>query len=253
VPPEPLRGSPGSNGSVPTGPTLTVENLTVGYGGTPVVQDVSIRAKPGELTAIVGPNGAGKSTLLKGIVGVLRTTGGRVLLGADDITNVVPERLVRRGISYVPQLSNVFPSLSVRENLEMGWYIHHGDGKERIDQLCSMFPDLRSSLRRPARTLSGGQRMMLALARGLMLEPQVLVLDEPTAGLAPKVVDEVWGHVLEIKDAGPAVLVVEQNTRRSLGDADWAYVLTNGRNNLEGPGPELLQDKDLIQLYIGGG
>jgi branched-chain amino acid transport system ATP-binding protein len=134
----------------------------------------------------------------------------------------------------------------------MGSYIHHGDPKERIDELCAMFPDLRASLRRPARTLSGGQRMMLALARGMMLEPKVLVLDEPTAGLAPKVVDEVWAHVLAIKAAGPAVLVVEQNTRRSLGDADWAYVLVNGRNGLEGPGPQLLADAELVQLYIGG-
>ena len=234
------------------GPTLTVEGLTVGYGTAPVVQDVSIRARPGQLTAIVGPNGAGKSTLLKGIAGVLRATSGRTLLGDDDVTNLVPERIVRRGLSYVPQVANVFPSLSVRENLEMGWYIGHGDGKHRVEEMCEMFPALRDSLHRPARTLSGGQRMMLAFARGLMLKPKVLLLDEPTAGLAPKIVEQVWSHVLEIKASGPAILVVEQNTRRSLRDADWGYVLTNGRNNLEGPGPELLADKDLVRLYIGG-
>lgn len=232
--------------------TLRAEGLTVGYGGAPVVQDVTIRARPGQLTAIVGPNGAGKSTLLKGIAGVLRCSSGRTLLGSQDVSNLSSERLIRLGISYVPQVSNVFPSLTVRENLEMGAYIVRTNIKERIDELCAMFPDLKSSLHRPARTLSGGQRMMLALARGLMVHPKVLLLDEPTAGLAPMVVDLVWDHVLAIKASGPAVLVVEQNTRRSLRDADWGYVLTNGRNNLEGPGPELLADKDLVRLYIGG-
>lgn len=258
VPPDLLQGN--ESPQVPEVPeaspsaqsTLIVDGLTVGYGATPVVQEVSVRAKPGELTAIVGPNGAGKSTLLKGIAGVLRCTTGRVLIGDDDVTNIVPERLVRRGLSYVPQVGNVFPSLSVRENLEMGAYVARGDAKERIEEMCTMFPALRDSLHRAARTLSGGQRMMLAFARGLMLKPKVLLLDEPTAGLAPKIVDQVWAHVLEIKASGPAILVVEQNTRRSLRDADWGYVLTNGRNNLEGAGPELLANKDLVRLYIGG-
>ena len=244
-PPLPATGAEGS-------PTLVAEGLTVGYGGTPVVQDVTVRALPGKLTAIVGPNGAGKSTLLKGMAGVLRCSSGRTLLGGAEVTNLPPERLVRLGISYVPQVSNIFPSLTVRENLEMGAYIIRGSTRERIDDLCTMFPALKDSLHRAARTLSGGQRMMLALARGLMVEPKVLLLDEPTAGLAPLVVDLVWERVLAIKDSGPAVLVVEQNTRRSLRDADWGYVLTNGRNNLEGPGPELLADKDLVRLYIGG-
>ena len=244
--------APPSTGPDAEGPTLRAEGLTVGYGGAPVVQDVTIRARPGQLTAIVGPNGAGKSTLLKGIAGVLRCSSGRTLLGSGDVTNLSSERLIRLGISYVPQVSNVFPSLTVRENLEMGAYIVRTHIKERIDELCTMFPDLKSSLHRPARTLSGGQRMMLALARGLMVHPKVLLLDEPTAGLAPMVVDLVWEHVLAIRASGPAVLVVEQNTRRSLRDADWGYVLTNGKNNLEGPGPELLADKDLVRLYIGG-
>lgn len=233
-------------------PALVAEGLTVGYGGTPVVQDVTVRAFPGKLTAIVGPNGAGKSTLLKGIAGALRCSTGKTLLGDAEVTNLPPERLIRLGISYVPQVSNVFPSLTVRENLEMGAYIARGMAKDRIDDLCGMFPALKDSLHRPARTLSGGQRMMLALARGLMVEPKVLLLDEPTAGLAPMIVDVVWEHVIEITASGPAVLVVEQNTRRSLRDADWGYVLTNGRNNLEGPGPELLADEDLVRLYIGG-
>ncbi|MGH9102910.1 MAG: ABC transporter ATP-binding protein [Acidimicrobiales bacterium] len=237
---------------LPNLPALRAESLTVGYGGTPVVQEVSVRVNPGELTAIVGPNGAGKSTLIKGIAGILTPSGGRVWLRDHEITNMAPEALVRLGLSYVPQSSNVFPSMTVRENLELGGYIQRGDLRPRIDELCDMFPDLRPALARPARTLSGGQRMMLALARGLVLEPQVLLLDEPTAGLAPLVVETVWSHVLQVRAMGVAVLVVEQNTRRSLRDANWGYVLTNGQNNLEGPGPELLGNEDLVRLYIGG-
>lgn len=233
-------------------PALRAESVTIGYGGTPVVEDVSVRARAGELTAIVGPNGAGKSTLLKGLSGILKVSAGHVWLEDQEITNEAPEALIRRGVGYVPQVGNVFPSLTVRENLELGGYIRRGDLRARIDELCDMFPDLRSALSRPARTLSGGQRMMLALARGLVLQPRVLFLDEPTAGLAPLVVETVWAHVLEVRAMGVAVLVVEQNTRRSLRDADWGYVLTNGQNNLEGPGPELLGNEQLVQLYIGG-
>lgn len=232
---------------------LTVEKVVLGYGGAPVVRSVSIRAKAGELTAIVGPNGAGKSTLMKGIVGVLRATEGHIKLNGKEITNNQPEDLIREGIAYVPQVANVFPSLSVYENLELGGYIKRGEMRGRISEVCDMFPDLIPALKRPARTLSGGQRMMLALARGLVIKPVLLMLDEPTAGLAPLVVDKVWNHVLEIKNSGVAVLVVEQNTRRSLRDADWGYVLTTGQNNLEGPGPELLANEDLVRLYIGGG
>lgn len=238
---------------MPEQAVLRVENLVLGYGADAVVRGVQVRAKAGELTAIVGPNGAGKSTLMKGIVGILPPLQGNVWLNGEEITGQPPERLIRCGIAYVPQVSNVFPSLTVYENLELGRYIRRGDMRTRIDEVCSMFPDLVPALKRQARTLSGGQRMMLALARGLMLEPTLLLLDEPTAGLAPLVVDVVWSHVLAIKNSGVAVLVVEQNTRRSLGDANWAYVLTNGENNLEGPGPELLANEDLVRLYIGGG
>ena len=232
---------------------LRVSDLTVGYGGSPVVRGVSIQAKAGELTAIVGPNGAGKSTLMKGIVGILKASEGHVWLNGDDITNEPPEELIRRGVAYVPQVSNVFPSLSVQENLELGCYILRGDLSDRIEEACKTFPDLKPALKRPARTLSGGQRMMLALARGLMLKPQLLLLDEPTAGLAPLIVDKVWSYITDVKKSGVAVVVVEQNTRRSLRDAQWGYVLTTGQNNLEGPGPELLANENLVGLYIGGG
>jgi branched-chain amino acid transport system ATP-binding protein len=227
------------------------EGITVGYGTAPVVQDVSIRAHAGQLTAIVGPNGAGKSTLLKGLAGVLRCTEGRTFLGGREVTNLAPERLIRLGLGYVPQVSSIFPSLTVRENLELGFYIRRGNIRPELDRVCTLFPDLTEAMRRPARTLSGGQRMMLALARGLMINPTVLLLDEPTAGLAPMVTELVWQHVLAVRESGVAVLVVEQNTRRSLRDADWGYVMTNGRNHLAGPGPELLGNSDLVRLYIG--
>lgn len=238
---------------MPDSAVLRVEDLVLGYGTNPVVRSVRVRAKAGELTAIVGPNGAGKSTLMKGIVGILRPLEGHIWLNGEEVTGFSPEQLIRKGIAYVPQVSNVFPSLTVYENLELGGYIRRGSLRKRIDEVSSMFPDLGPALKRQARTLSGGQRMMLALARGLIIEPSLLLLDEPTAGLAPLVVATVWSHVLAIKQAGVAVLVVEQNTRRSLGDADWSYVLAAGQNNLEGPGPELLANEDLVRLYIGGG
>ena len=231
---------------------LRAEDLVVGYGTSPVVRGVQLRSRAGELTAIVGPNGAGKSTLLKGIVGVLAPAAGRVWLDGDDITGQPTENLIRRGVAYVPQTANTFPSLTVLENLELGGYVKRSVVRRRVDDVCAMFPDLRPALKRQAKTLSGGQRMMLALARGLITEPSLLLLDEPTAGLAPLVVDTVWSHILQIRDSGVAVLVVEQNTRRSLADANWAYVLTAGQNNIEGPGPELLANEDLVRLYIGG-
>ena len=231
---------------------LRAEDLVVGYGASPVVRGVQVRSKAGQLTAIVGPNGAGKSTLMKGLIGILTPSAGRVWLNGQDITGQPPENLIRRGVAYVPQTSNTFPSLTVLENLELGGYIKRSEVRQRVDDVCAMFPDLRPALKRQAKTLSGGQRMMLALARGLIIKPSVLLLVEPTAGLAPRVVDTVWSHVLEIRDSGVAVLVVEQNTRRSLADADWGYVLTAGENNIEGPGPELLANEDLVRLYIGG-
>lgn len=233
-------------------PVLRVENLVLGYGNAPVVRGVQLRANAGELTAIVGPNGAGKSTLMKGIIGVLPASQGHVWFNGDEITGQPPEKLIGRGIAYVPQIANTFPSLTVRENLELGGYVKRSRLRRRIDEVCGMFPDLVPALKRQAKTLSGGQRMMLALARGLIVEPTLLLLDEPTAGLAPLVVNSVWSHILTIRDSGVAVLVVEQNTRRSLGDANWGYVLTSGENHLEGPGPELLANENLVRLYIGG-
>jgi branched-chain amino acid transport system ATP-binding protein len=242
---------PISETSMPDEPILHVEDLTAGYGGSPIIEDVAIDARLGQLTVMVGPNGAGKSTLMKTIAGVIRPTGGRVVLNGSDVTGKAPERLTMLGMSYVPQLANVWPSLSVAENLEMGGYVRKAGTKERAAELMEMFPDLQAARRRPARTLSGGQRTMLAIARGLMLDPQTLLLDEPTAGLSPKIESAVWERILAIRAAGVAVIVVEQNTRRALRHADRAYVLVNGRNRLEGTGQELADTEKLAAIYLG--
>jgi ABC-type branched-subunit amino acid transport system ATPase component len=242
---------PTSETSMSDQPILHVEGLTAGYGGAPVIEGVAIDARLGQLTVMVGPNGAGKSTLMKAIAGVVRPSGGRVVLNGSDVTGRAPERLVVLGMSYVPQLANVFPSLTIAENLEMGGYVRKAGTKERAAELLEMFPDLRAARRRPARTLSGGQRTMLAIARGLMLDPKTLLLDEPTAGLSPKIESAVWDRILAIRASGVAVVVVEQNTRRALRHADRAYVLVNGRNRLEGTGQELSDTERLAAIYLG--
>lgn len=229
---------------------LEVKDLSAGYGGPPIVVGIDLRAKARAITVIVGLNGAGKSTLLRAIAGVLPLSAGKVLLNGTDVTGKPPEGLLRAGISYVPQVDNVFPSLSVRENLEMGGYIlPRSEMKTKVLEICELFPDLRSALRRPARTLSGGQRHMLAVARGLMVKPALLLLDEPTAGLAPKVEATVWENIETIRTTGVALLVVDQNVRRALSHADWAYVMSLGRNLAEGPGKDLLKSDDVGGLY----
>ncbi|MDQ2959551.1 MAG: ABC transporter ATP-binding protein [Candidatus Dormibacteraeota bacterium] len=230
---------------------LDVQAITAGYGGAPIIHEMSLRATRGKLTALVGPNGAGKSTFIKVVAGLIKPTGGRIVLDDIDVTGVPAQLLVRRGISYVPQVSNVFPTLTVLENLEMGAYTRRHGVKEKITELCEMFPDLQPALKRQARTLSGGQRTMLAIARGLMLDPHVLLLDEPTAGLAPKFIDRVWEQVLKVRELNVAVVIVEQNTRRTLTHADWACVMVLGRNALGGTGKQLLDDPEVVNLYIG--
>jgi ABC-type branched-subunit amino acid transport system ATPase component len=230
---------------------LEVRGLRAGYGGPPVIDGVSISARRGAITAIVGPNGAGKSTLLKAVAGLIRPSAGTVHVEGKEVTGQPAERLVSRGLAYVPQVANVFPELTVRENLEMGGYARKGGVHERIDELNRLFPDLKASAHRKATTLSGGQRTMLALARGLMVDPAVLILDEPSAGLAPKFQALIWERIEEIRSTDVAVVVVEQNTRETLRHAQWAYVLVLGQNRLEGPGRELLDDNEVIDLYVG--
>lgn len=228
---------------------LQLEAISAGYGGPPIVHEVDLAARTGKITVIVGLNGSGKSTLLKTIAGVLRASAGRILLYGVDIAGRAPEEVLRAGISYVPQVENVFPSLSVRENLEMGGYILRNGLREKIAEVCEIFPDLKGALRRPAKTLSGGQRHMLAVARGLMVDPQVLLLDEPTAGLAPRAEAIVWDRIIEIRKTGVALLVVDQNVRRALSHADWAYVMSLGRNLADGSSNDLLKSDDVGGLY----
>src|SRR6267154_6434539 len=234
-------------------PYLVINDLTAGYGGPPIIEGISLEARPGAITAIVGPNGAGKSTLMKAIAGVIRPSSGEVKVCGQVTTGLTADKLVRHGMAYVPQVANVFPSLTVVENLEMGGYNRKSGVRERIEELYELFPDLRPAARRPARTPSGGQRNMLAMARGLMSDPKVLLVDEPTAGMAPKFETAVWEHIVQVRQTGVAVVVVEQNTRRTLSHADWAYVLVLGKNRLSGPPTQLLNDEEVVALYIGGG
>jgi ABC-type branched-subunit amino acid transport system ATPase component len=234
-----------------TAAALDVEGITAGYGGPPIIENVCMRAHRGAITAIVGPNGAGKSTLLKAIAGVIRPKAGTVRVEGRDVTGLASEKLVRRGIAYVPQVANVFPQLSVHENLEMGGYIRRHGVQERADELYQLFPDLKLAHRRRAETLSGGQRTMLAMARGLMVDPAVLLLDEPSAGLSPKFQGAVWERVEQVRATNVAVVVVEQNTRETLRHARWAYVLVLGQNRLDGPGRELLHNDEVVRLYVG--
>src|SRR5579864_6935156 len=230
---------------------LDIQGLTAGYGGPPIIEQVSMTARRGAITAIVGPNGAGKSTLLKAVAGLIRPTAGRVFVEGKDVTGQPAETLIRRGIAYVPQVENVFPDLTIRENLDMGGYVRKSGVRERIEQLFLLFPDLRVSAHRRASTLSGGQRTMLALARGLMVDPAVLILDEPSAGLAPRFQALIWERIESIRATNVAVLVIEQNTRETLRHAQWAYVLVLGQNRLEGTGRDLLDDEEVINLYVG--
>jgi ABC-type branched-subunit amino acid transport system ATPase component len=188
---------------------------------------------------------------MKAIAGVIRPVSGEVRVCGETTTGLTSDKLVRKGLGYVPQVANVFPSLTILENLQMGGYTRRSSVNERIEELYELFPDLALAARRPARTLSGGQRNMLALAQGLVPEPKVLLVDEPTAGLAPKFEQAVWEHIVRIRDTGVAVVVVEQNTRLALSHANWGYVLVLGKTRLSGSGQDLLHDEEVVSLYIG--
>jgi ABC-type branched-subunit amino acid transport system ATPase component len=234
---------------------MRADGITAGYGGVPVIRDVSIAVGPSEIVAVIGPNGAGKSTLLKSLVGILHVTSGRVVLGEQDVTNRPPEELARRGVGYVPQVNDIFEPLTVIENLEMGGYLLSGSRlQERIRSIGDVFPALPPMLKRRADKLSGGERKMLAIARVLMLDPNVMILDEPTANLSPKLADSLLrDQVTRLAAAGKAVLLVEQRARAALQIASWTSVLVSGTTRLEGRPEDLLRRPDFEELFLGAG
>lgn len=233
-------------------PLLAIENVVAGYGEMQVLKGVSLRVEEGEIVSIVGPNGAGKSTVMKLVFGLLKPWEGRVRFDGDDISGMAPERIVRRGLCYVPQVENVFPTLTVEENLEMGAFILDGPIVERKERVFELFPRLAERRRQRAGKMSGGERQMVAMGRALMLDPKLLMLDEPSAGLAPLLVDMIFEKVADINRSGVAILMVEQNARKSLELAHRGYVLATGQNQVEGPGRELLADPEVARLYLGG-
>ena len=230
---------------------LQATDLTAGYGEIEILHGVSLRVEASEIVAVIGPNGAGKSTLLKAIFGIIPRRAGRVELAGEDITGLGPDRVVKKGMSYVPQTENVFPSLTISENLEMAAYVSRNGLREHRERVYTMFPDLASRPGERASRLSGGQRQMLALARALMLDPHVLLLDEPSASLSPKMVELIFEKIGEINRSGTAILLVEQNAREALAFSHRGYVLAMGENRLEGEAKSLLNDEEVGRLYLG--
>lgn len=234
---------------------LKVESVNSGYGEMEILHGVSIEVRKGEIISIIGPNGAGKSTLLKTIFGLLRPTKGRITFKDKEITGLPPNEIVRKGLCYVPQVDNIFPSLTVQENLEMGAFIEE-DPKvisERMEGVYELFPLLRERRRQRVGKMSGGERQMVAIGRALMLDPELLMLDEPSAALAPKLAEMIFAKIREINGRGVSLLIVEQNAKESLKLAHRGYVLADGQNKLEGPGLQLLTDPEVGRLYLGGG
>lgn len=231
---------------------VEVKNLVAGYlPGVNILNDCSIIAKQGELIGIIGPNGAGKSTLLKAIFGQVNIRSGQVFLKGEEITGLKANKLVAKGVAFVPQTNNVFPSLTIEENLEMGVYQNPKSFKERFEFVGSIFPDLVKRKSQRAGSLSGGERQMVAMGRALMVDPSVLLLDEPSAGLSPVRQDEAFIRVKEVNEAGVTVLMVEQNARRCLQICDRAYVLDQGKDAYTGTGRQLLNDPKMVELYLG--
>lgn len=231
---------------------LSGENMTGGYGGADIIRDCTISVERGEVAVIVGPNGAGKSTAMKALLGMLDLREGRVLLGGADITAKSPQSRVERGMAFVPQTANVFVSMSVEENLEMGAYLRRDDFTDTMAQVFELFPALADKRKQAAGELSGGQRQQVAVGRALMTRPSVLMLDEPTAGVSPIVMDELFDRILEVRNTGVAVLMVEQNARQALAIADRGYVLVVGKNRHTDTGEALLADPEVRRSFLGG-
>ena len=233
-------------------PIIEVKNVVGGYGGAPILNGVNIAIEQSDIGVIVGPNGAGKSTTLKAIFGLLKVTSGSVIFEGQEVTNSLPDKLVPRGLSFVPQEKNVFVSMSVEENLEMGAFVRRDDISGTLEEIYTMFPVLKEKRRQPAGELSGGQRQMVAMGRALMSKPRLLMLDEPSAGLSPRYVIEIFEHIVTVNKAGVGILMVEQNARQALAFATRGFVLTQGQNRFTGTGAELIADPDVAKSFLGG-
>ncbi len=231
---------------------LEASEMTGGYGAADILHGCTLTVEKGQIAVIVGPNGAGKSTAMKAVFGMLRLRGGHVLLEGEDITRLTPQERVRKGMGFVPQVNNVFPTMSVQENLEMGAFIRSDDFRDTMEQVFELFPILRDKRHQNAGELSGGQRQQVAVGRALMTKPKLLMLDEPTAGVSPIVMDELFDRIIEVARTGISILMVEQNARQALEIADMGYVLVQGANKYTDTGAALMADPDVRRTFLGG-
>ena len=232
--------------------SLVGNNLTAGYGGVDIIKNITLEVKQGEIAVIVGPNGAGKSTAMKALLGMLKLTDGSVSFAKDDITSMLPQDRVNLGIAFVPQTNNVFTGMTVEENLEMGGFIRSDDIHHTIEDIYNLFPVLKEKRNQNAGELSGGQRQQVAFGRALMTKPKILMLDEPTAGVSPIVMDELFARIIEVGKTGVGILMVEQNAKQALNIADRGYVLVNGKHSREGSGQDLLNNPEVRKSFLGG-
>ncbi len=231
---------------------IELKNIIAGYGGAPILKSVNLAIEQSDIGVIVGPNGAGKSTCLKAIFGLLKVSSGEIIFKGQDIKNSLPDKLVPLGLSFVPQEKNVFTSLSVHENLEMGAFIRQDDISQTLDEIYEMFPPLKDKRNQQAGELSGGQRQMVAMGRALMSKPSLLLLDEPSAGLSPRYVLEIFEQIKKINKSGVGILMVEQNAKQALSFASKGFVLASGKNSFTGTGKELLEDEEVAKSFLGG-
>ena len=230
---------------------LDIVNLHAGYGETEILKGINLSVEHSEIVAIIGPNGAGKSTVVKSVLGLLNIISGNISLNGNNIVGIAPDKAIKSGISYVPQTHNIFPNLTITENLEMGAWTKSKGIPERIQEMFELFPDLKVKRNKVAGSLSGGQRQMVAMAKALMVDSKIMLLDEPTAGLSPKFQSEIFRTIKRINKNGVPILLVEQNAKQALETADRGYVLVDGTNKVEGKGQDLINDRNVARMFLG--